>query len=260
MYNRERASNSENQNDDLGFDTLAELPPFEYPRQLGQTHTRKMETSSIGIGSHLPVKTEVEHIPIRRELTKWEETFGDSVNSGEVAKASREFLNQIEDNKVMQWDIIEANRQNYREGSKKMAQYLAEILDIDMPVINYRISDGDGSFGSFNPEEYSITLYYDRKRSRKGSTNDLNTIAHEMWHAYQAILAIEGDTKRSQLYELNDRCYIAPEESVQGYAKQLMEAEAFRFGDGVERIFSASIKNGQDIVTKFLRLQKRLRK
>lgn len=65
----------------------------------------------------------------------------------------------------------------------------------------------------------------------------MGVLAHEMWHVYQEMKASYMDGK-NHLYKYNNKNYIDSKDDYAGYRSQLVENEAFYFGDAVKQIVS----------------------
>ena len=171
----------------------------------------------------------------------------------EFAAVCRPYTNEVLFNTVRAWDVLEAHKSNFKRGVTELRDWLAETFQIEPPELVFRPTGDTDSAGQFSGNEYKITFYYDARRSRRGDLDDLNTIAHEMWHALQLNKANYGDDERSELYDINFDCYFSSEDNEEFYGRQLIEDEAFYFGDKIERIFQSHLDQGQDIVTAFKR-------
>ncbi|MBR3256510.1 hypothetical protein IKG10_02490 [Candidatus Saccharibacteria bacterium] len=198
-----------------GFDSLASVPFIgEQPTLLSKTFS---------------------------EDTKWE-----------IPGICRQYTNEISFNKLRAWDVLEANRHDYRRGAEELRDWLADMFQIEPPRLEFRLTRNLDFLGEYDPDKNIIVVVRDAGRDREGDLNDLNTVAHEMWHAWQYHVVSSGG-ERSDIYSFNDRHYCPSEEDEKMYEGQIMEREAFYFGKTVERYFGNYLKEGQDVVTAFLR-------
>ena len=61
-----------------------------------------------------------------------------------------------------------------------------------------------------------------------------DTVAHELWHAYQHERASHPTTRLDAMYAANNADYIKPEDDFEGYQSQLVEAEARAFAQQIK--------------------------
>ena len=231
------------------FDSLKDVP------FMGDTPTRDGGNS---LRSRLPNRGLPDNIDRNQEASPYRRTsfYKEVFNQkeiGDIAKTCRPFLNEIEFNKPRAWDILEAYEHNYRKGNAVFVDYLSELFGIEPPEIVYRRARERGLAGAYYPDENKIYFYYRTNRDERGRGDDMNTIAHEMWHALQESVSIRKDSQRGELYRYNSNFYINYLDDDEGYHDQLMEKEAFYFGDSAERKLKAMFLQGQDAKTRIAR-------
>ena len=115
-----------------------------------------------------------------------------------------------------------------------LAKAIGEELGIkDIPSVN--ISEGDDSYGFYDPQRNSITL---NSLFLSDPIELVNTIAHEMRHAYQHMRADILETREDALYKVNYENYITPLPLPEGgwlfftdYYNQYVEVDARAFAD-----------------------------
>ena len=61
-----------------------------------------------------------------------------------------------------------------------------------------------------------------------------DTVAHELWHAYQYERASNPRTKMDHMYLENFNDYITPSDDFEGYQSQLLESEARAFAQQIK--------------------------
>lgn len=194
----------------------------------------------------------LSEVPFTGNRSRLAETFGNNVK-WQTPGVCRPYTNEVLFNKPRAWDVLESHRRDFRLGIKELRDWLADMFFIEPPELEFRPTRDSGAAGEFQPDNYKIILYYDPRRSKTGNLDDLNTIAHEMWHARQRILADYGNDARSDVYNYNFNCYYSADDSEDIYGKQVIEHEAFYFGDTVEKYFENHLEKGQDVVTAFQR-------
>ncbi|MBQ3320927.1 hypothetical protein IJG71_02230 [Candidatus Saccharibacteria bacterium] len=198
-----------------------------------------------------------EYIYDRKRRPIWVEAMKQE-GSGKVAKTCRPFLDKIMGDKILTWDILSQYDKNYRKGNKFLVDTLSEMFGIEPPKIKYHRIKGRSIAGAYDPRDNSIHFFYRMNREERGRTDDMNTIAHEMWHAYQEAILRQKKGVRSDLYRINSDLYISSEDDLEGYLKQIFEMEAFFFGDHLENSFRGARRHGQDVVTSFIRLRNKI--
>lgn len=265
MHNPEGSSSYLNPQRGEEFRSQEKLNGFESLREIpfaGETKTNLAPQDNQGtLRSRLPDR--LDRLSTRRgnysqealsqKRTSFYEEVFDQAGIGDIARTCRPFIDAIEFNKPKTWDILEAYERDYRKGNAIFVEQLSELFDIEPPKIIYRRAKRRGLAGAYSPDENKIYFYYRENRDRRGRPDDINTIAHEMWHAFQESVSIERDSQRGDLYRYNSNFYIDCSDDDEGYRTQLMEKEAFYFGDTMERKLRAMLWLGQDAQTRIAR-------
>lgn len=131
------------------------------------------------------------------------------------------------------WDILEESQKESL--IREFSSVLAEKLGIrNAPNIAF-FYDAPNSCGAYYPNSNTITL---NKALFQDSTEVVNTLAHEMRHAYQHHRSMMPECKQDILYRLNFQNYISVVPVGNGkylyftdYQDQLVEAEARAFAN-----------------------------
>lgn len=170
----------------------------------------------------------------------------DEVNAEEVQEAVNPFLNRIEASSaesIMRLPDQFTSEREKREAEREILRYLGGILGMqDLPLVQHYQNKDDPAGASYvhgtNGQPNIIRL-----NEAHGNTMRLETLvallSHEMWHARQHNLVdrmnasqLDGDIKRrAALYEVNFANQVPLALDPENYRKQLIEAEAFYFGD-----------------------------
>lgn len=142
--------------------------------------------------------------------------------------------------------ILRAYTNNRQEGDSYMLEYLGNYLGFDklhfgyLPAIVYKEKGhGNAHYGSYIRRGDQIVLYGDH-----GTIENIDTLAHEMWHAYQYQIAEDSQNifDKGYEYKFNFDFYIEPEQDYYGYSHQCVEREARFFASSlVERILEERI-------------------
>jgi hypothetical protein len=98
----------------------------------------------------------------------------------------------------------------------------------------------DGTYGGYNPNDNTIEI---NENMLDDSAEAADTIAHEMWHAYQQQAANDPGNPRAAEYREGFDNYISPDLDFEGYENQMVEAEARDYAQGF-RDRLAGLKGG----------------
>ena len=97
------------------------------------------------------------------------------------------------------------------------------------PEIIFRDDMPDGSYGGYNAETNTMEI---NQNMLDDSAEAADTIAHEMWHAYQEQAASDPGNPRAAEYRDGFDNYISPDYDFEGYQNQMVEAEARDYAQG----------------------------
>lgn len=131
--------------------------------------------------------------------------------------------------------ILGTYREDFEAGNQAMAAYVAQTLGLET-LINVKTKEveskddvkSDGQYWNHSKE---ITLFQ-VKGEKVSLSKTIDTIAHELWHAKQWEEVENGD-KRGALYKEEFTHAVDPYEDYEGYRNQMVEQEAFIFGQSV---------------------------
>jgi len=140
----------------------------------------------------------------------------------------------LNDKSTEQLDSILDNFQQDNWSDLSLAEQKASILDLadyvaadtgneNPPEIVFRDDMPDGSYGGYNPNSNTIEI---NVNMLDDSMEAADTIAHEMWHAYQEQAAGDPNNPRAQEYRDGFDNYITPSDDFEAYENQMVEAEA----------------------------------
>jgi Zn-dependent peptidase ImmA (M78 family) len=111
-----------------------------------------------------------------------------------------------------------------------LADYVAaDTGNKNPPEIVFRGDMNDGEYGSYSPSTNTIEI---NENMLGDSAEAVDTVAHEMWHAYQQQCALDPTSERGCEYQEGFDNYISPEYDFEGYQNQMVEAEAREFAQG----------------------------
>ena len=159
-----------------------------------------------------------------------------SPDYGAISKACNPYLDRIRQSDLSQ--ILAAYKKDAKEGDRLFFALLASVLDIKKPPkLLYVKSDASQTIkGKYIARTNTVRMY--EGNIPNSSYQRMGVLAHEMWHAYQEMKASYRNGK-NHLYRYNNDNYIKPEDNYSGYRTQLVESEAFYFGDTVMQIVSS---------------------
>ena len=126
------------------------------------------------------------------------------------------------------WNDLSLEEQ--KQSMTDLADYVAaDTGNENPPEIVFRDDMPDGSYGGYNPETNTMEI---NENMLDDSAEAADTIAHEMWHAYQQQEASDPASEKGQEYQEGFDNYISPEYDFEGYENQMVEAEARAYAQG----------------------------
>ena len=164
------------------------------------------------------------------------------------------FVDEVRADKTMEkfchgnWENLEPDEK--KAAIEKLAEYNYDILGIKEPIkIEYYDKNVEGDYGGY--DEKSNTLFINIRNLQNGPET-VDTVAHEMRHAYQHMRAGELETNRDLSFAINFSRYIKPEQNQSAYEQQIVEKDAAlyaqRFKKYVESLDSTMEKSTDKIV------------
>ena len=163
-----------------------------------------------------------------------------NVSSEEIEKLQSGYLEKL---KGVDWvNVLASYGEGKRFADEQCAVLLCETLGINNPpTIVYKEKGPMDPSGCYVLSSNEITIFdggEDVDSIQMRGENDpffklisrVNLLSHEMWHAYQHQLADSGNN-RGELYEMNFKYYLDSNIDMGGYKEQLVEKEAYAFGD-----------------------------
>ena len=146
---------------------------------------------------------------------------GEDLNDGGVDA----LLDNFQEDK---WSDLSLDEQ--KQSMTELANYVAnDTGNENPPEIVFRDDMPDGSYGGYDPESNTMEI---NANMLDDSVEAADTIAHEMWHAYQEQAANDPNNPRASEYQEGFDNYISPEYDFEGYQNQMVEAEARDYAQG----------------------------
>jgi hypothetical protein len=126
------------------------------------------------------------------------------------------------------WNDLSLDEQ--KQSMTDLAGYVAdETGNKNPPEIVFRNDMNDGEYGGYNPGTNTLEV---NENMLGDSTEAADTVAHEMWHAYQQQCALDPTSEKGREYQEGFDNYISPEYDFEGYQNQMVEAEAREYAQG----------------------------
>lgn len=123
------------------------------------------------------------------------------------------------------WESLSVDDQ--KAAMSDLADYVKDVIGFENPPnIVYYNNPVDGDYGGYSPETNTLSvneyMLYDNNEAA-------DTIAHELWHAYQHERAMNPQSAKDYQYQYGFDNYIRPDDDFTAYQDQLVEAEARAF-------------------------------
>ena len=147
----------------------------------------------------------------------------------DLNEANNEQLDAILDNFAKSnWSDLSLEEQ------KQSMTDLADFVAVDTgnknpPEVVFRDDMPDGSYGGYNSDSNTVEI---NVNMLDDSIEAADTVAHEMWHAYQEQSANDPSNPRAGEYKEGFDNYITPDIDFEGYENQMVEAEARDYAQG----------------------------
>jgi hypothetical protein len=125
------------------------------------------------------------------------------------------------------WGNMELDGQ--KEQINGLFDYVNDVLNLEKPPnIEYYNEAEQGNYGGYNPATNTLSI---NEYMLYDSNEAADTVAHELWHAYQHERAENPQSTKDYLYQVGFDNYISPGDDFDAYQSQLVEAEARAFAD-----------------------------
>lgn len=128
------------------------------------------------------------------------------------------------------WENLSIDEQ--KEQMTDLAQYIIDVTGIeDPPKIEFYNNPEEGDYGGFNRATNTLSI---NEHMLYQNDEAADTVAHELWHAYQYERASNPKSKLDYMYLENFNDYITPNDDFEGYQSQLLESEARAFAQQIK--------------------------
>lgn len=123
------------------------------------------------------------------------------------------------------WEGLSLDEQ--KAAMTDLADYVKDVIGFDNPpAIVYYNNPVDGDYGGYSPGSNTLEV---NEYMLYNNEEAADTVAHELWHAYQHQRANNPQSAKDYQYQYGFDNYIRPEDDFAGYQDQLVEAEARAF-------------------------------
>lgn len=130
----------------------------------------------------------------------------------------------------------ELNLDQQKEAMTELAEYVQEVTGMENPpIIEFYNNPVDGDYGGYIVSTNTLSI---NEHMLYDSNEAADTVAHELWHAYQHERAMHPQSAKDYQYQYNFEHYISPKRDMFGryvnfteYQDQLVEAEARAFAE-----------------------------
>lgn len=123
------------------------------------------------------------------------------------------------------WEGLSLDEQ--KAAMTDLADYVKDVIGFDNPPeIVYYNNPVDGDYGGYSPGSNTLEV---NEYMLYNNEEAADTVAHELWHAYQHQRASNPQSAKDYQYQYGFDNYIRPEDDFAGYQDQLVEAEARAF-------------------------------
>lgn len=152
--------------------------------------------------------------------------FGEDLNNADSKSIDSVLDNFRESN----WSDLSMDEQ--KNSITDLANHVAaDTGNKNPPGIDFREDMPDGTYGGYSPDSNTIEI---NVNMLDDAVEAADTIAHEMWHAYQEQAAKDPNNPRAAEYQEGFDNYISPEYDFEGYENQMVEAEAREYAQGIK--------------------------
>lgn len=204
-------------------ETNNELPNVEqeFVELLGEVET--LEIISLDeIGSLEPIhETDIDYDMVFDGLDYYD------FDGKDFNQNSEQLYNILDGFQADNWENMALSEQ--KEQINGLFDYVNDVLRLENPpIIEYYNDAEQGNYGGYNPETNTLSI---NEYMLYEADEAADTVAHELWHAYQHERASNPQSTKDFQYQFGFDNYIRPGDDFDGYRSQLVEAEARAFAD-----------------------------
>jgi hypothetical protein len=155
-------------------------------------------------------------------------SYGEDLNKYSKDTDSEQMDAALENFREDKWSDLSLYEQ--KQSMTRFADYVADVTgNKNPPEIVFRDDMDEGAYGGYSPDTNTLEI---NENMLGDSAEAADTVAHEMWHAYQQQCALDPTSEKGQEYQDGFDNYISPEYDFEGYQNQMVESEAREFAQG----------------------------
>jgi hypothetical protein len=144
----------------------------------------------------------------------------------------RSLLDGFQENNWSNMDLA-----GQKEQITGLFDYVNDVLALDNPPnMEYYYEPEQGNYGGYDPSTNTLSI---NEYMLHEADEAADTVAHELWHAYQHERASNPRSPKDYQYQYGFDNYIRPGDDFDGYQSQLVESEARAFADQFKGRISA---------------------
>ncbi|WP_405347604.1 hypothetical protein [Ruminococcus sp.] len=131
-------------------------------------------------------------------------------------------------------DFVESNWENLsldeqKQSMQSLADCVVDTIGLKKPpAIEFYNNPSECDYGGYDSSTNTLSV---NEYMLYNSNEAADTTAHELWHAHQHECAMDPQSTRDLQYQFNFDNYIPPEDGMEDYQAQLIEAEAKAFAE-----------------------------
>jgi len=124
------------------------------------------------------------------------------------------------------WSNLDLDGQ--KEKILGLYDYVSERIGLESPPSIEYYQGEQGEYGGYNPTTNTLSI---NETMLHEADEASDTVAHELWHAYQHERAFNPQSPKDFQYQFGFDNYIRPGDDFDAYQSQLVESEARAFAD-----------------------------
>ncbi len=174
------------------------------------------------------------------------------VNKREVKEFVDGFLDRVDPQELA--ELLKVSKADYRQGARETTDYFSEVLGLGHLDVLFEDKKSD-TMGEHLGIGGAIRL--NERHVKRHPKRMIEVVAHEVFHEYQQMLGrqyekgqLEEDSKEARRAELYAFCkdhYDLTSSMDWTYRHQVLEREAFAFGDGVKKLLRQGIRKNRRV-------------
>jgi len=156
----------------------------------------------------------------------------DDFDGIDVQENPEELDNALQDFNQDTWEGLDLDQK--QEAVRELSDWLLTKLELtDAPQVEFYNGGSDnGEYGYYSSDDNKLFINSEMLGSNSEAAD---TVAHELWHAYQHQCAENPGRAKDYQYQYGFEHYIFSDVDFEGYQDQLVEAEARAFAEQLKR-------------------------